>query len=291
MPPTGLFGSTNEEIRVFETMRIPEQSPELLANQLSQRFSGDPPPYSEAVSTTEPSTPVHYVAPTIDIYESFPRNQFCNQVQRETDRLFHQICHERSGRRQTLPCKTGPDLMANAENNIRDEWVEQRIWRTTWGPAWPKNALPSDNKWQWSGKAPKGPDPFGCWAHEVRPKPLAPAASPPSRPKPKSRSLFGWQMPEEPSPEPELHPSAANVAGGLDASYEPKPSASRPLEQFRYQVMKELRWLADESKFRALSADEMEARAYTDVKNTWENGESGWRAGAHSQDWHGHTRS
>jgi hypothetical protein len=50
-------------------------------------------------------------------------------------------------------------------------------------------------------------------------------------------------------------------------------AASRPSEQFRYQIIKEMQWLTDEPQYQQWSTHEIEGQAYLSVKHTWK----GWK--------------
>ncbi|KAL8937923.1 MAG: hypothetical protein Q9211_003441 [Gyalolechia sp. 1 TL-2023] len=81
-------------------------------------------------------------------------------------------------------------------------------------------------------------------------------------------NLFSARQPRKASKDDQ----DATVAVGSkmsDAALELNPSASRPVDQFRSQIIKEMQWIADEDRSQRSSTDEMEAEAYKTVKHTW----------------------
>jgi hypothetical protein len=82
-------------------------------------------------------------------------------VARERERLEYQNDQTLRGCKQTFPFNLTLDYRANAENNIRNGWIEQGIWNPAWGPAWPDGTKPSDNRWFYSRSRPDGPSPSG----------------------------------------------------------------------------------------------------------------------------------
>ncbi|KAL8722086.1 MAG: hypothetical protein Q9225_001373 [Loekoesia sp. 1 TL-2023] len=257
-----LYGNAplTENHPAFERLQSLEGDPELLARERSQRYSGDPPSYSNAASTTEPSTPIRlerHIFPALVPHESLPSQQFQNQAIREKDQILRQIGIEYRPRNQTLHFDEELDFRANAENNVRNDWVKQRIWKAEWGPAWLKGADPGDNRWFYSSQRTPGPSPFGLWSHEIEQELLPPSPEPtPESP----QNLFAPQKPR-------VAPKRETVGPEI------RVSASRPTNQFRYQVAKETRWLTDEPRYQNASVDEIEAQAYTNVKNAWKR----WR--------------
>src|SRR5437773_8856950 len=67
-----------------------------------------------------------------ELAQSSPYFQFRQQWWRERDRILHQLGKERVGRRQTLPFDPELDLNTNAQNNVRNRWKEQGIWKDEW---------------------------------------------------------------------------------------------------------------------------------------------------------------
>jgi len=119
MAPDGIFNTFRGGLDALETLQAFEEHPGLLANQRSQYYSDDPPPYSDSGSPTEPATPERYVAPVTVRSESLPKQQFRLQSMREESRIIHQVEGAYDGRKETLSFDRELDFRANAENNVR----------------------------------------------------------------------------------------------------------------------------------------------------------------------------
>lgn len=214
----------------------------IAANQ--QRFDDLPPPYSPAESTRLPSPAA--AAREFDAVEQVrlraktrfrgtPTSMFELLTRREMERISHQASGSVTGRRKTLHVDERLDLKANAENNIREYWIEQDIWKDEWGPAWPPGSFPMDNTWLWtkSNTIPR-PDPAGPWRHER----TAEAA----------RTCIGDRDAERP----------------IDSS--------RPYQQFVSQASRERKWIADELAWEggpnSIHPD-LEAAAIEAVRKSW----------------------
>ncbi|KAI9884796.1 MAG: hypothetical protein M1823_003407 [Watsoniomyces obsoletus] len=219
--------------RALQRIQAFEDGSQLLERQhRAQRYrpSSNPPPYSQVVSSTDrPAPHARLSRPTI-VSQSEPWCQFQHQAIEEYHRLIHQSLPRTQQRRQTLPFDRGLDFAKNAENNIRSDWIKQGIWKEEWGPAWPKDTVLSPPAA--SHLSTPRPWPLGRWGHEM----------PPLR-------------------------TRSNIFGG--ATMKVNVEASRPCRQFGYQMIKEAKWLMDEEQCKGLSADEIEAKAYLNVRNTW----------------------
>ncbi|KAI9886417.1 MAG: hypothetical protein M1823_001806 [Watsoniomyces obsoletus] len=280
--------------RALERLQAFEDDPELLEQHRARRYSSDPPPYSQLASTTVPATPAPESRPVYETVEeeSFPWQQFRNQVRQECDRLIHQSLPRLRWRRETLPFDRDLEYMTNAQNNIRSDWVKQGIWKVEWGFAWPKNAgNNNDNRRPPPRQQPPHPPPGSRWGHEEPDTPIPlwePTAAPPP-PSPPLRNLFGsppqTRRKRRPSPRrsvatTDAGPTAvgttdvgttdAGTTGGETMKFDKE--ASRPIRQFRYQWIKEVQWLTDEPRYQRSSTEDIEEQAYRNVRNTWK----GW---------------
>ena len=151
--------------------------------------------------------------------------------------------------------------------------MKQGIWKGQWGPAWPKGATPSDNAWLWSSKNSGRPKPLGVWGHEKEPVSLAPAPKPESRPLSEPFiDIFSSRWARE-HPKVAQQETAAAGLGTSNPESELNVSASRPINQFRNQVIKEMEWLTDEPKYKGCPVDEIGAHAYRNIKSAW----SAWK--------------
>lgn len=299
--------------RVVEALQRLQDNPDLLARERNRRYNQDPPPYPGSGETTDldtPSVPVPAapVAAPDEPYErekrreahykSVPGIQFRSQAQREQARLEHQLSTARFGRRQTLPWDDSVDLRANAENNVRRRWVEQGIWGDEWGPAWPPGSSPMATGWP--GTAGDGPfwGAFSCaasdarpglrWGHEEYPD-LDPEPErqeeeegPGLASQQGNRPLFGHHplLPRPPTKPSRPVKYVRTLLGRVPKTANPSPTvadpeASRPYEQFKYQIIQEKQWTRDEMFHQALMnqtpvpALNLDAEAYESVKDNW----------------------
>ncbi|PVH93670.1 hypothetical protein DM02DRAFT_619121 [Periconia macrospinosa] len=245
------------------------------------RYDDPPPPYPSSGETTQPASPAE--APVTDeeallarnraMLRSWPYGQFDSQTSRERERIEYQLGEERYGRRQTLPFDETADLLANSQNNVRARWVEQGIWKEKWGPAWPKGAKPWDHRWRSSRENTGGPRPFGRWLHEKRPDPKLPSPEPAPEPETEAiRNIFVGLGQEEPNATTEEpgRASTPDVTEAPAATSERDTSASRPYQQFLFQVSKEREWIRDELQFkRSAGTIDIDAMAYKSTKKNW----------------------
>lgn len=197
---------------------------------------------------------------------SLPYAQFQAQAQREEDRLDYQIMARLRRRRETLPFDRTLDFRANSENNVRERWVEQGIWKSEWGSAWPKGTQASE----WWSRRPGGPYPRGRWGHEKQPAP-EPQPQPPRSPR--GTSLMDAPKKEQRNAVTE-EPSAAprrDITKEPTATSEGDTSASRPYYQFLYQISKECEWITDEHQSRPSTGYvvDIENEAFESVKKMW----------------------
>ncbi len=254
-----------QQPRALERLQEFEDHPELLERQRAQQYGSDPPRYAEAGDTTAPATPTSARVPASKTRPnaSFPWQQFRNQVARERSRIIHQEIHEHHrGRRQTLPFDPDLDLLANAENNIRGDWLRQGIWKLEWGPAWSKDSGRSlSNSWGTSFTDGDKPLPFDRWGHERSDPATPPLRDLASFTSP--RTLFAARSRSRSPPRQKSRTTTGKATASLNAS------ASQPIHQFRYQTIKEAQWLRDEPRYERSSPDEIEVQAYLDVKDAW----------------------
>lgn len=187
------------------------------------RFEEPPPPYTSSADSTRLQSPVQLV--TVDEVEAIrlradsrhkamPKSMFELQTRREVSRILHQISASSSGRRQTLHFDKSLEIRANAENNVRQYWLQDGIWDDAWGNSWSSNHLSQDKPILNETGGASGPRPYGHWRHEG----------------------FGTSD------------SHSLVGSQSDKAAE----ASRPYRQFNSQVKREQSWIKDERDWKAL---------------------------------------
>ncbi|KAH8735540.1 hypothetical protein BGZ61DRAFT_526609 [Ilyonectria robusta] len=193
----------------------------------------------------------------IDLSASNPWGQFENEVEREQDRVIAEQMLGRKAKNKLIPFDASSDFYTNAQNYVRSNWVKEGIWREEWGPASSPDSLPF---------CPTSHAvPSSLWGHEKQPKPAPPSHELASHPKPLF-PLFGG-MPKK------------NEAT-LDATTAAQPEApieldapSRPINRFRSLMAREVEWLRvhlmDYANATEKSDDELEAEAYTNIKDFW----------------------
>ncbi|KAF2793599.1 hypothetical protein K505DRAFT_325359 [Melanomma pulvis-pyrius CBS 109.77] len=266
-------------VDIVKALRSLEEDPEQLRLQRAQRYHDPPPAYPSSGETTQPPSPVEASAPdeaTLQaqrnrtMFQSTPSAQFKSQTTREIEHIIYQRQEWLYGRKQTLPFDITLDFLANAENNIRARWVEQGIWKEEWGSAWPKGAKASDNRWVYSRQNTGGPSPLLRWGHEEELEPK-PASEPELEAKREINIFDEWGQKE---------PNSANEGSGHtsipDVTTEPAgtikcdTSASRPYNQFLFQVSKESEWITDQLQYkRPTGMIDIDNMAYTSIKSNW----------------------
>ncbi|KAH7017748.1 hypothetical protein EDB80DRAFT_874441 [Ilyonectria destructans] len=198
----------------------------------------------------------------VDLSASNPWGQFRNEVEREQDRIEAERMLWPDERKELIPFDISSDYLTNAQNYVRSNWVKEGIWREEWGPAWPPGSLPMLD---WGFDSIPHPAPGALWGHEKQPKPVPPSHESASHPKP-GFFMFGG-MPKK------------NEAT-LDATTAVQPEApieldapSRPINRFRSLMAREVEWLRvypkDFPNVSKKSDDELEAEAYTNIKDFW----------------------
>lgn len=282
---------------VIKALQRLQEDPQQLARERDQRYNELPLPPSDSGETTLPPSPGSLVVPVVDMtrqrdarrrarYKATAFCQFQSQARRESERIFHQLSGDLSGRRQTLPFDYSMDYQANAENNVRSRWIEQGIWKEEWGQAWLKGSHPSSRK-----GCPRGgpfynsystinsrPRSYFRWGHEkfdleseLRPGSMTETESQPNL------QIFGTGAGQPEQPEPTPQPIKYNRPPLGSVPQRPilkptvrNPEASRPYHQFRYQVSKEHDWIKDEVDHKSPEkAVDLDVMAYESVKNNW----------------------
>ncbi|KAF5127074.1 hypothetical protein E5D57_008002 [Metarhizium anisopliae] len=277
--------------RVVEALQRLQNDPQQLAHEREERYDDPPPPYPESESgeTTQPPTPG---PPVVDEsygrdqrrrarYKAIPWSQFKMQSRREEERLMHQQSKERFGRRQTLPWDDSSDHRANAQNNVRSRWVEQGIWGDEWGPPWPEGSYPMENQWRQQGDGPffgsygtRSTGNLGArWGHE-EPDPEPESESEPEQERPFTFGIFGLgvDQPKPPKPRPRIRyiQTEQGQRRYIPSPTVRNPEASRPYNQFLYQISKECEWIKDEIIYRAPGTSvDIDTMAYQSVKDMW----------------------
>ncbi|KID76049.1 uncharacterized protein G6M90_00g078890 [Metarhizium brunneum] len=276
--------------QVVEALQRLQNDPQQLAHEREGRYDDPPPPYPESGETTQPPTPG---PPVVDEtyqrelrrkarYKATPVNQFNSQANRELERLVHQLSEKRFGRRQTLPWDGSSDLRANSENNVRSRWVEQGIWGNEWGPAWPEDSHPMSKRWQQEGDGPffgsyssstSKSLPGARWGHE-EPDPEPESESESEQERPPIFGIFGLGVGQpKRSKSPQRFRYIQTEQG--QRLYIPNPTvrnpeASRPYNQFLYQISKERDWIKDELDYKALGTSvDIDTIVYQSVKDMW----------------------
>lgn len=197
--------------------------------------------------------------------QSTPSCQFLNQWSREEDELFKPPWRQM----RNLPFDRTLDLQGNAQNNVRSRWVEQGIWKSEWGPAWPKGTKPSDLR---TWPLPKGPEPYGGWGHEEEPeREPTPELELARSPEDNCTSLGDFLREQLKAYAKRLATdSKRDVTEEPATTSERDTSASRPYRQFLYQVSKECEWIKDELQHQESAGSvDIEAKAYENVKKIW----------------------
>ncbi|KAF2113723.1 hypothetical protein BDV96DRAFT_578258 [Lophiotrema nucula] len=258
--------------QVMEELQQLEEDPMQLSIERTQRYNDPPPPYPSSGETTQPDSPTTDFDESVlsaqrneAILQSMPHEQFHRQSCRERDRIIYQWQEERYGRKQTLQFDEALDFQANAENNVRARWVQQGIWKHEWGQAWPKGARAEDNRWLSSRENTGRPYPFGHWGHEKGRQPKLV-----KKPKTKIPNVFaGWGR-EEPGTT-----GKGGLTSRIDVAKEPTieecgTTASRPYNQFLFQISLEREWLRDELQYKPdTAAPDIDTLAYENTKNFW----------------------
>ncbi|OAX83522.1 hypothetical protein ACJ72_02116 [Emergomyces africanus] len=238
--------------QIIDALQRLQNDPELLAREREQ-YLDSPPPYSSG-ETTQPPSPPRPPRPLSERERrwqreeerrnSTPGRQFRYQWRREYDLLIEQIDRRTERRKYTLPFNRELDLMENAQNNVKNRWIEQGIW---------------NDKWTFFTFGPH-------WKHEEPPEPPpAPAAKSQSRSPSPVMPIFGRRSPERPERPKSQEPPIVYTEEQL-ASHERETAASRPYHQFLFQMSKEREWIEDELYSHVLDID---AKAYENVKNRW----------------------
>ncbi|KID83907.1 hypothetical protein MGU_08879 [Metarhizium guizhouense ARSEF 977] len=172
---------------------------------------------------------------------SLPNKQFSDQVHEETERIIKGI----DNRTLTVPLDIEFDQLAR--QTVRKRWVEQGIWRDEWDDA-------AHVRWKWKHEAP--PERSSEYEDDARSLGLFAHLSATARPKqarPKKDQEFRQRA--------ERH-----------AVWEHGCDASRPFNQFVYQISKERERIQGESatgKMAATASIDIYTKAYEDVKNIW----------------------
>lgn len=192
----------------------------------------------------------------VDISESTPSGQFDNEVDRERDLIIAQEMLMPHEKKELIPFDISSDFLANAQNYVRSNWVKEGIWREEWGPP-----RPSD----WGFYSITHPRPTGRWSHEKQPKPVPPSHESASQPK-TTFPMFGWT--------PKKNEAILDVTAAVQPEAPIELDApSRPINRFRSLVAREVEWLRvypkDFPNVSKKSDDELEAEAYTNIKNFW----------------------
>jgi hypothetical protein len=258
----------NPQSRISPQVQRFGEIPDQLACESNQRYRESPMPSLSPDTSTGP--PIDEYARRFRQLEarrrSTPSCQFLNQWSREEKELFKPFWKKM----RNLPFDRTLDLQGNAQNNVRSRWVEQGIWKSEWGPAWPKGTEPSDLR---TWPLPKGPAPYGGWGHEEEPK-REPTPEPQLARSPEDNctpfGLFGYVLREQLKAKQSATDSKRDITEEPATAPERDTSASRPYHQFLYQVSKECGWIEDELQHQGSAGSvDIKAKAYENVKKIW----------------------
>ena len=261
----------NPQSRILPQVQRLERNSDQLACESNQRYRESPTPSPSSDKTTQPPS---LRLPTDEYARHFwrlearrqstPSCQFLNQWSREEKEHSKPFWK----RVRNLPFDPTLDLQANAQNNVRSRWVEQGIWKSEWGPAWPKGTQPSDLR---TWPLPKGPAPYGGWGHEEPEREptqeLELARSPEDNRMPLGDFLRGQLKAYA---KQSMTDSKRDITEEPATVSERDTSASCPYRQFLYQVSKECEWIKDELQHQGSAGSvDTEAKAYENVKKIW----------------------
>ena len=235
--------------QAHEALSVLEEDPQRLDHS-RRRFSDSPPSYSSCQSRN--STLSQSPNPPSDEQRreeerrwqlieacraSIPRKQFLDQCTEESERVLKGI------KDRTLDITIGTNFHQIARDNVKNRWVEQGIWNEKW------NRMAD-----------------GCWKHE---EPLELESE--SETEPRSVFSFSIEQPRLRQRRPKSDEEKWQMAQRR-ARLEREREASRPFNQFIYQVSKERERTQDETgnrKAMATTAPDINTTAYEAVKNTW----------------------
>ena len=246
-----------------------------------------PPPYPESGETTQPPSPVPEDRPVDKVREAYlrtqalnksrPKVQFDRLAKLEFDRLCTQAWASRRGRRHTFHYEKELDVQANAENNIRESWIDEGIWGEEWGSAWCEGSTPMDMGGFRPEDHPFSNSDYGSrWGHELR---AEDEWLPKSRSEPKLEprtkevgfGIFAYHQPLSPR-----QASPPQAAGGTSPPYYPplptvrNREASRPLPRFLHEMSREREWVRDEFDWKPPEEPvDLDALVYESVKRQW----------------------
>ncbi|OJD15569.1 hypothetical protein AJ78_04192 [Emergomyces pasteurianus Ep9510] len=126
-------------------------------------FNQPPPPYTLLDTAQQPPAPqlepedIRQWRLRDERFNAMPARQFEFQCRFEEQRIIEQIKRRFVRRKETLPYVMGLEFNTNAENNVKNRWIEQGIWNDKW------------SRWARGGR----------WKHEESPGPeFEPAAEP-----------------------------------------------------------------------------------------------------------------
>ncbi|KAF2099752.1 hypothetical protein NA57DRAFT_75257 [Rhizodiscina lignyota] len=245
------------EIIQYTIRRLEKYPPERWEAVTEKRFQRDPPLriiYDSGISVSPLSLP----SPSwdelnkSDIYEwkwkrlnaSMPASQFISQVDMEILRIHHQDTLWQDGRQHTLPLDQSLDWFLNAQNNVRNRWIQQGIWKSGWGRAWSARTETDPETGQKWGYLDGGMSVHGHWAHEA-------------------------DDVEHPMLDRYEKLQARSISEGYP--WLTDVSASRPDRQFMFQASIEMDWIQNKREFWSMprNTEDLVIAAFTAVKQSW----------------------
>ena len=209
--------------KLFAVLEGRQNIPDGSTNDLD-RFNDPFPHYSSGTTTKPPSLPCSpelFETPAeferwLELRFSQSWWQFDHQVGKERARIIEQFNRRSDRRKEILPySKHIGDYSANAQNDIKNDWIKQGIW---------------NDKWTTFRLGDR-------WMHEEEPEPVI-EYSPEPEPDPK-RSTIPRPLFTPRTPTLEKRMRIKPVTAEQRATHVLETAASRPLPQFLYQISKE----------------------------------------------------
>ncbi|OAX82009.1 hypothetical protein ACJ72_03647 [Emergomyces africanus] len=140
--------------QILDVLQRLADNPEQLGRE--RLFDEPPPPYPPSGETTQPPSPHIRLSEADRRWQRreerlnpTPCAQFMYQWRFEEKRILEQIRRRFVRRKETLPYVMGLDFNTNAENNVKNRWIEQGIWDDAW-PRWARG--------RWKHAEPPEPD-------------------------------------------------------------------------------------------------------------------------------------
>lgn len=199
---------------------------------------GEAPPRNRILA---PSHTADVCMGNAELRASHPARQWRHQVRAETERIM-----DDARRHPAKYVGTYPGLIADA--NIKQSWLDQGIWNKRWGDRLP----------------------FGAWRHE-EPSESDSEAEAEAEVEHDPLPGFNLFMPRSEQPVVQRRQQTDEERETRKRKREKFVNASRPFNQFNYQVAKESERLEAELSSVVLINTDVNTKAYRNVKNSWIN--------------------